>query len=393
MSFVYTIDPSADEPIMLINRHIGVDDVDGIGIIGDLFQQELLTLDTMGKDRIQVWINSPGGSVVDGYAIYNAILKSRTKVDTYCVGIAASMAAVIFQAGRKRIMADYGILMYHNPFGGDNSDLINKMKLSIVTMICSRSGMSETQCDAMMNRTTFVDSSEAFALKLCDEVELSGDYNKKRLQPVANNSKVYWSEANKILNKQFEKTPAMSTNMLKTTMALGLVEGVPEDAIVNAIKGVQDKADKAEAQVIGLEKQVKDAANLHQKALDEKTAEIDQVKASLTAKQKEFDEMKAERDQLKAAKDTAEKEAKEIAAKNLIQGFVKVGKIKDDAEIIAKWVVKATENFDDTKATLEELPLNKAAVVIPTENKLDANELPTNALSLMAKIKAKTAKQ
>lgn len=374
---------------MLINRHIGIDPEDGVGIIGDLFQQELLTLDTMGKSRIQVWINSPGGSVVDGYAIYNAILKSRTKVDTYCCGIAASMAAVIFQAGRKRIMADYGILMYHNPFGSDNTDLIARMKQSIQTMICGRSGMSEAQCDAMLNRTTFMDATEAINLKLCDEIEYSGDYNKKRLAPVSNNSKAYWSEANKILNKQFEKTPAMSTNMLKTTMALGLVEGVPEDAVVNAIKEIQNKAYQAEAKVVELEKKVSDAANLHQKALDDKQAEIDQVKNSLTQKQQEFDQIKAERDQLKQAKEVAENEAKEIAAKNMVEGFAKIGKIKNEEQTISKWVAKATENFDETKAMLEELPLNKTAPVIPTENKLQPNELGTSAMALMAKNIAK----
>jgi ATP-dependent protease ClpP protease subunit len=56
--------------------------------MGDLFQAELLALDQMEKKRIQVWINSPGGSVMDGYNMYNAMLKTKTKVDTYCVGIA-----------------------------------------------------------------------------------------------------------------------------------------------------------------------------------------------------------------------------------------------------------------------------------------------------------------
>lgn len=385
MDFLYTIDSAADEPIMLINRHIGVDDVDGMGIIGDLFQQELLTLDSMGKSRIQVWINSPGGSVVDGYAIYNAILKSKTKVDTYCAGIAASMAAVIFQAGRKRIMADYSILMYHNPFGSDNTEMLMKMKQSIQTMICTRSGMNEQQCAQMMNRTTFMDATEAFNLKLCDEVEMSADYNKKRLAPVVNNTKTYWSEANKILNKQFENNTAMSTNMLKTTLALGLVEGVPEDAIVNAIKGIQDKAYTAEAQIIALNKKAKEDADAHQKELEKQQAEIDQLKNSLAAKEKEFTEHKTALDLLKKEKETAENETKEIAAKNMIQGFAKIGKIKNEAEVIAKWVAKAKEDFDGTKTILDELPLNKTATVIPIENKLDAKELPTTAMALAAK--------
>ena len=61
----YCIDPSADEPILLINKHIGSDEKDGIGIDGATFQQELLFLDSLGKKRIQVWINSMGGTVMD----------------------------------------------------------------------------------------------------------------------------------------------------------------------------------------------------------------------------------------------------------------------------------------------------------------------------------------
>jgi ATP-dependent Clp protease protease subunit len=61
----------------------------------------------MDKKRIQVWINSPGGDVDDGYNIYNAMLKTKTKVDTHCYGMAASMAGAIFQAGHRRTMADY----------------------------------------------------------------------------------------------------------------------------------------------------------------------------------------------------------------------------------------------------------------------------------------------
>ena len=69
MKLLYTQDSTADEPIMLINKHIGYSEKDGQGVDGSLFQEELLYLDSLGKKAIQVWINSPGGSVVDGYNI------------------------------------------------------------------------------------------------------------------------------------------------------------------------------------------------------------------------------------------------------------------------------------------------------------------------------------
>ena len=59
MEFRYTVDVNSDEPVMLINKHIGFDSEDGFGIDGSSFQAELLAFDTMGKTKIQVWINSP----------------------------------------------------------------------------------------------------------------------------------------------------------------------------------------------------------------------------------------------------------------------------------------------------------------------------------------------
>jgi len=106
---IYCIDQNSDEPIMLINTHIGFDEADGMGIDGALFQKELLFLDTLGKKRIQVWINCVGGIVMDGYNIGSAILKTKTPVDTYNVGIAASIAGVLFMCGRNRVMMDYAL--------------------------------------------------------------------------------------------------------------------------------------------------------------------------------------------------------------------------------------------------------------------------------------------
>ena len=155
---------------MLINKHIGFDETEGMGVEGGAFQLELLQLDSLKKKRIQVWINSTGGIVTDGYNIYSAILKSKTPVDTYCMGAAASIAGVIFQAGRKRIMADYAWLMYHNPFGSTNDAVIKTMRESIISMIETRCGMTEKQVSDMMNRTTFIQSDEALQMKLCDEI-------------------------------------------------------------------------------------------------------------------------------------------------------------------------------------------------------------------------------
>ena len=64
--------------------------------------------------EISVYINSYGGEVAEGLAIYNALKRHKAKVKTYCDGFAASIASVIFMAGDERIMNDSSLLMIHN---------------------------------------------------------------------------------------------------------------------------------------------------------------------------------------------------------------------------------------------------------------------------------------
>ncbi len=350
MPFYYTVNIESDEPIMLINRHIGTDDEDGEGIRGDLFQQELLTLDGMGKKRIQVWINSTGGNVMEGYAIYNAILKSNTKVDTYCVGMAASIAAVIFQAGRNRIMADYSVQMYHNPSGSDNTKLIDAMKGSLVKMICGRSGMDEEATSRMMNRTTFISADEAYSLGLCDIVEKSIDLNKKRLSGL-NTPANYWKEANKIVNKLITLN---STKMLKVTNKLGLNAEANEDSIVTAIDTVTNRATKAESDLAALQ-------NSSKEALDKLKNDLEEAQNKSKKLQEDYDKMKNDLDASNKEKIEVENKAKLEKAKSLIDTSVKAGKIKNEAKIIAEWTEDAVADFNKVKNRLESLPVNKTA--------------------------------
>src|ERR1700761_7304409 len=122
--FQYVIDPAADEPIMLILQQIGntcneAGDIIEWGVQGADFCKELLMLDMMGKTRIQIWINSIGGSVIDGYSILGAMLKANTRVDTYNIGVAASTAGWLFEAGKTRDMCDYATWMGHGPHATD----------------------------------------------------------------------------------------------------------------------------------------------------------------------------------------------------------------------------------------------------------------------------------
>lgn len=363
MNFQYTIDVESEEPIMLINKHIGNDEYDGVGINGADFERELMTLDTMGKKRIQVWINSTGGMVLDGWSIYSAILKTKTKVDTYCVGVAASIAGVIFQAGRERNMADYALLMYHNPFGTNSDKSFEKIKQSIVTMVANKCGVSEDELSKEMDSELWLDAWEALERKFADSIEMSWDFNKKRgalkpdlAMPKDMDVKARWVESNKILNNYFKSN---KSDMKNIANKLGLNPEASEEAIITALEDVQNKVT----------------------AFDPVYAELETVKNSLTEKENEVTELTAKVNEFEQKAKDAELENKRITATNMVEGFAKVGKIKNEDAIKNQWIEKAMEDHEFVKNALENLPVNRE---MPDFGKDDNTFKPYNVAAIMA---------
>lgn len=70
------------------------------------------------REPIELYINSPGGTIYDGLAIIDAMRNSKTPVHTYCIGRAMSMAFVVFLAAEKRFAGKYSTFMYHEISGG-----------------------------------------------------------------------------------------------------------------------------------------------------------------------------------------------------------------------------------------------------------------------------------
>lgn len=88
--------------------------------ISNLVISELLYLDSISNDEISLYINSPGGSITSGLAIYDTMQFIKSDVRTICIGMAASMAAIILAAGKKgkRNALVNSEVMIHQPLGG-----------------------------------------------------------------------------------------------------------------------------------------------------------------------------------------------------------------------------------------------------------------------------------
>lgn len=359
MNFIYTIDPNAEEPIMLIDKHIGYDETDGYGVMADQFSRELLTLDSQGKKRIEVWINTTGGSVIEGEQISFAILNSNAKVDTYCMGVAASIGLPIFLSGRKRYMADYARLMTH-PTSGGNAETNKAFQDSIATLISGRSKKTVEEINSMMYRTTWMSADQAYEYGMCDEIIKSSDANKKHLR--SEDVTAAWKEAALILNKAI---PTQSNKMLKVTNKLGLSDQANEESILAAIEKIENKAQEKETLSNSLK------------------TELEQVKNQLSEKETALNTLKQE-------KEDAEKAAAEAKitndAKEMVNSFK--NKLGSDEVVLNTWVELAKKDLEGTKKAIEAIPVNKTGVKLQNEFK---PEVPAyTAAGLMASINNKT---
>jgi ATP-dependent protease ClpP protease subunit len=332
---IYCVDETANEPIMLINTHIGFDEEDGQGVDGALFQRELLYLDSLGKKRIQIWINSIGGSMMEGFNIASAILKTKTPVDTYNTGMCISMAGIIFMCGRNRIMMDYSQFMMH-PVQGANDKKMNKsFSESASALLSGKADITQEQVADLMKETTWLNAEQCLEKGFCTEIEKTTDINKKRLSTT--NVDNFIKEANLITNKLINpKTIKNKKSMLKVTNKLGLNEDANEESILRAIQDIENKA-------------TSDKAKLQE--------EMDALKKEIADKQKALEDMKNVMDGLK-----------EDNCKNMVSGFATIGKIANEEEVVNKWVALAKNDFDGTKSILESLPLNKQASTIDVKN-------------------------
>ncbi|MCC5915951.1 MAG: ATP-dependent Clp endopeptidase proteolytic subunit ClpP [Cryomorphaceae bacterium] len=157
----------------------------GTGIndqVANIVQAQLLFLESVdAKKDIQIYLNSPGGSVYAGLGIYDTMQVVAPDVSTICTGIAASMAAVLLCAGEKgkRTALPHSRVMIHQPLGGAQgqaSDIeittreILKLKKELYEIIANHSGQSYDKVHEDSDRDYWMIASEALEYGMIDEV-------------------------------------------------------------------------------------------------------------------------------------------------------------------------------------------------------------------------------
>ncbi|MDD3107890.1 MAG: ATP-dependent Clp protease proteolytic subunit [Alistipes sp.] len=148
----------------------------------NIIQAQLLFLESTDPAKdIQIYINSPGGSVTAGLGIYDTMQLVRPEVSTICTGLAASMGAVLLTAGAKgkRSALPHSRIMIHQPLGGAEgqaSDIeitarqILRTKQELYEILSSHSGVSMKKLEKDADRDYWMTSTEAKEYGLIDEV-------------------------------------------------------------------------------------------------------------------------------------------------------------------------------------------------------------------------------
>ena len=150
--------------------------------MADLIVAQLLFLESEGPDKdISLYINSPGGSVSAGLAIYDTMQYIKSDVSTICIGRAASMGAFLLAAGEKgkRYALPNADIMIHQPLGGTQgqaSDIkiqaekILKIRELLVKILSEKTGQPIEKISLDTDRDYYLDANEAVEYGIIDEV-------------------------------------------------------------------------------------------------------------------------------------------------------------------------------------------------------------------------------
>lgn len=151
-------------------------------VTASLITAQLLFLEAEDPDKdIQFYINSPGGSVTDGMMIYDTMQHIKPDVQTICMGMAASMGAVLLTAGTKgkRFILPNAEVMIHQPLGGAQgqatdiliaADHIKRTKMKLNKILAEASGQTLETIEKDVERDNWMTAEEALKYGLVDHI-------------------------------------------------------------------------------------------------------------------------------------------------------------------------------------------------------------------------------
>lgn len=248
--------------------------IDAYDVSAGDFVKELRSLEKE-YNQINVRINSGGGSVFEGFAIYNAMKQSKATIHTYIDGLAASMASIIAMAGEKVYMSKVARLMTHQPSSGSygnsdelrkNADLLDGLEKTMCAIYAGKTGKNMDDCkEKFLNgKDNWFSAEEAKSEGLVDD--LYDDEKIKAPTDTVSIEKVWGGYQHQFAARfdQSQKQDMEKINISAASKAALGITGEVKDftALDTAIAQLKAKADTADAMKTAKEKAEQDLADL-----------------------------------------------------------------------------------------------------------------------------------
>jgi len=284
---------------------------DEIGFWGVSAKDFATDIKALGEIKLlNVFINSPGGSVIDGTAIYNTLKNHVARIIVHIDGVALSMGSLIAMAGDHIAMAENGLMMVHNPQGGaageskdlrKTAEVMDKMKANMANTYAARTGIDVETVNGLMDDETWMNADEALDFGFIDEVsgevELAASFDPTKFDNVPNHVLAQFVNKESSVEKSATQTSAvadpleveniMDPKEKKAAEAKAIAEAKAkkeaDDAIAKKaadealeVEGIRQKAIRAVFAPHGAEYQA-----VLDKCLEDRTVGIDDARAQL----------------------------------------------------------------------------------------------------------------
>tara|TARA_R110000851_G_scaffold175196_1_gene321472 strand:- start:57 stop:1055 length:999 start_codon:yes stop_codon:yes gene_type:complete len=242
------------------------DEIGNFGVDAKSFISEIKNIPS--DKSVLLRINSPGGSVIDGLAIYDAISRMPQKVTSRIEGIAASMASIVALAADEVIMSENSLYMIHNVWGGEvgesddlrkAADLMDKMGERLINIYVSKTGQSEEQIRSWMDEETWFNSSEAQEagfinlveepIKMAAKFDIKKyDYkNKVIVEQLFNNQK----KENQ-MEKEFENLKSFISDMFNKTAESKEVKILDNEEVSSKMSAIEESIEESAKAIVEL---------------------------------------------------------------------------------------------------------------------------------------------
>jgi len=278
------------------------DEIGAWGMDSKTFIDEIKNIST---DNVTLRINSPGGSVIDGLSIHDAIKRMPQKVTARIEGLAASIATIIALGADEVSMSENSLFMIHNVWGGETggaedmrkaADLMEKMGGRLLNIYAKKTGKSEDEIRAWMDAETWFTSDEAleagFINTIDSPIALAAKFDINKLNYKNKTLVVDMFNSNKI-NKKMENQIEELKNFISELFNKKNVKEVNEVKILDN-KEVAAKISALEGSITDSNKNVSDltealgekesniiALNEEVKSLEEKVAKLNGTPSSI----------------------------------------------------------------------------------------------------------------